>query len=164
MVFMKKIFSHILFLSMKTCVCVCVCVPCGYHEVIWIIFDMDLKLVLVFILALLSGLNTIGRLLHKTNIVLAWVLRSLACVPVIINVFVWLFGSRPKWEPIKIGNLEIIFYNFSNQVLSWLAFKERGVYFDICKLKEPTTIEDFIYVLMPHPHCLIQPFAGYKGS
>jgi hypothetical protein len=125
---------------------------------------MDLKLVLVFILALLSGLNTIGRLLHKTNIVLAWVLRSLACVPVIINVFVWLFGSRPKWEPIKIGNLEIIFYNFSNQVLSWLAFKERGVYFDICKLKEPTTIEDFIYVLMPHPHCLIQPFAGYKGS
>jgi hypothetical protein len=125
---------------------------------------MDLKPVLVFILALLSGLNTTGRLPHNAKIVLGWLSGSLACVPVIINVFVWLFGSGPKWEPIKIGILEIIFYDFSNQVLSWLALNERGVYSDISKLKEPTTVEDFVYVLMPHPHYLTEPFPGFRRS
>ncbi|CAM6044979.1 unnamed protein product [Sphagnum compactum] len=125
---------------------------------------MDLKPVLVFTLALLSGLNTTGRLPDKAKIVMAWVAGSLACVPVIINLFVWLFGSGPKWEPIMIGILEIIFYDFSNQVLSWLALNERGVYSDISKLKEPTTVEDFVYVLLPSPHRLTEPFPGFKGS
>jgi hypothetical protein len=125
---------------------------------------MDLKPVLVLILAILSGLNTTGRLSHNAKIALAWVSGSLACVPVIINVLVWLFGSGSKWEPIKIGIMEIIFCNFSNQVLSWLALNERGVYSDISKLKEPTTVEDFVYVLMPHPHHLTEPFPGFRGS
>jgi hypothetical protein len=38
------------------------------------------------------------------------------------------------------------------------------MYSDISKLKEPTTIEDFVYVLMPHSHHLTQPFVGYRGS
>jgi hypothetical protein len=119
---------------------------------------MDFKPLLVLILAILSGLNTTGHLSHNAKIVLAWVSGSLACVPVIINVFVWLFGSGPKWEPIKIGILEIIFYDFSNEVLSWLALNERGVYSDISKLKGPTTIEDFVYVLKPHLHPLTESF------
>jgi hypothetical protein len=124
---------------------------------------MDLKPVLVLILAILSGLNTTGRLSHDTKISLAWVSGSLACVPVIINVLVWLFGPGPKWESIMIGITEIIFCNFSNEVLSRLALNEWGVYSDISKLKEPTTVEDFVYVLMPHSHYLTPAFGGFRG-
>jgi hypothetical protein len=34
----------------------------------------------------------------------------------------------------------------------------------ISKLKEPITVEDFIYVLMPHPHYLTEPFPGFRRS
>jgi hypothetical protein len=124
---------------------------------------MDLKPVLVLILAILSGCNTAGLLSHNKKLFLAWLSGSLACVPVIINVVAWLFGPGPKWEPIKIGIMEIIFCNFSNEVLSRLALNEWGVYSDISKLKEPTTVEDFVYVLMPDSHRLTEPFPGFRG-